>query len=118
MRVSLASVALNLTAGAALLLTPLREAGLALATALSSAAACVAYVVLLRRRGTGGVFAARAWLRPLLGAVVMGGGVAALLWWWPQPPQAGGRIAVLRLAAAVGLGAALYLAVAGRRRRR
>lgn len=122
MRISLATVALNLALNLALVRTPLREAGLALATAISSFAGCALYLRLLHLRGTGGVIGWRGLLRPLLGALAMGVVVAALLRLWPQPPGHGSGHAALRLGAAVALGMGVYLAIAGtgwlRRRRR
>ena len=117
MRVTLLAVAVNVIASVILLLTPLREAGLALATALSSTVASACYVVLLRQRGAGAVFAWRAWARPLAGALAMGVAVWALLHWWRQPEGGASAAAALRLGAAVALGGALYLAIAGARRR-
>lgn len=122
MRVSLAMVALNFVCSLGLILTPLQEAGLALATAVSSLAGCTTYAVLLRRRGTGAVLAPATFLRPGLAALAMGAAVWSFLWWWPQPEGHASGYAVLRLGAAVALGAAVYLGLTGtawlRRRRR
>jgi putative peptidoglycan lipid II flippase len=121
MRVSLAMVALNLVCSVGLILTPLQEAGLALATAISSFAGCATYAVLLHRRGTGAVLAPATWLRPLGAAAAMGVAVWWFLHWWPQPAERASGYAVLRLGAAVTLGAVIYLGLAGtawlRRRR-
>jgi putative peptidoglycan lipid II flippase len=121
MRVSLAMVALNLALNLALVQTPLREAGLALATAISSLAGCVVYVALLLRAGAGMVIDLRALVRPAFAAAAMAAAVLALLHWWPQPAGHGSGTAALRLGAAVGLGLAVYLSIAGidwlRRRR-
>ena len=113
MRISLAMVALNLALNLVLVQTSLREAGLALATAISSAVGCAAYLVTLQRLGAGWVLDLRTLLRPGLAALVMAGGVAGLLHWWPQPPGRGSGLAALRLAVAVALGLALYLPIAG-----
>lgn len=113
MRVSLAMVALNFLCSLGLILTPLQEAGLALATAVSSFAGCITYAVLLARRGTGAVLAPTTWLRPLAAAVAMGLVVWLLLWWWPQPADRASGYALLRLGAAVALGAVVYLGLAG-----
>jgi putative peptidoglycan lipid II flippase len=121
MRVSLAMVALNLALNLVLVQTPLREAGLALATAVSSLAGCVVYVVLLLRAGAGMVVDLPGLVRPACAAAAMAAAVLALLHWWPQPPGHGSATAALRLGAAVALGLAVYLAIAGtgwlRRRR-
>jgi putative peptidoglycan lipid II flippase len=113
MRISLSMVALNLMLNLVLVQTTLREAGLALATALSSFTGCAVYLVLLHRRGTGQLIDWRGLLRPLLAAAAMGGAVWALLWWWRQPAGHGSGMAALRLGAAVALGIGIYLAIAG-----
>jgi putative peptidoglycan lipid II flippase len=114
MVVSVSMVALNLALNLALvLMTPLREAGLALATAISSLAGCIWYVALLRRHGAGTVIDVRALLRPLIAAAAMGVAVIVLLQRWAQPEGHGSGIAALRLAAAVALGAAVYIPIAG-----
>ncbi len=113
MRISLAMIALNLVLNLILVQTPLQEAGLALATALSSAIGCGAYLVLLHRRGTGSVMAWRGLIRPLIAAVAMAAGVLVLLWYWPQPNGRGSGVAAVRLGAAVGMGMGIYLAIAG-----
>lgn len=112
MRLSLGQVALNLALNLALVQTPLREAGLALATAISSAAGSVAYAVILRRRGAGTALP-DGLLRPLLASLAMGVLVWTVLWAWPQPVDRGSGYAALRLGAVVVIGAAAYLAVAG-----
>jgi putative peptidoglycan lipid II flippase len=113
MRISLGMVALNLALNLVLVQTPLREAGLALATAVSSFVGCGIYLLLLHRHGTGALIDWRGLVRPLIGALAMAGGVIGLLWWWPQPPGHGSGMAALRLGAAVVLGMGLYLAIAG-----
>jgi peptidoglycan biosynthesis protein MviN/MurJ (putative lipid II flippase) len=121
MRVSLAMVALNFILSVILIQGPLKEAGLALATAISSFAGCLSYAVLLHRRGTGAVLNLATWLRPLVAVVVMGLAVWLLLHHWPQPDGRASGYAVLRLGAAVALGMLVYLGLAGttwlRRRR-
>jgi putative peptidoglycan lipid II flippase len=113
MRISLSMVALNLGLNLILVQTTLREAGLALATAVSSAVGCAIYLVLLHRHDTGPLIDWRGLLRPLIASVVMAGAVVALLWWWPPAVGHGTGMAVLRLGAAVALGMGLYLAIAG-----
>jgi putative peptidoglycan lipid II flippase len=119
--VSVATVAANLSLNLILVRTPLREAGLALSTTITGTASWIVYLILLRRRGVQGWGGLESCGRPLAGALTMGVAVAALLWWWPQPPGTASGYATLRLVAAVGLGAALYLLIAGwswlRRRR-
>ncbi len=113
MNISLAMVALNLCLNLILVQTPMQEAGLALATALSSAVGCGIYLLMLHRRGTGAVMDWRGLLRPFMASVAMAVAVLILLWYWPQPEGHGSRIAALRLAAAVGLGMGIYLAITG-----
>ncbi len=113
MRISLALVGLNLASNLVLIQTPLREAGIALSTTLSGILGCGWYLWLLHRRGAHQLIDWRGSLRPLLASLVMAALVIGLLHGWPQPPGAGGRVAILRLAAAVGLGIASYLAIAG-----
>jgi putative peptidoglycan lipid II flippase len=113
MRISLAMVTLNLALNLVLVRTPLREAGLALATAVSSFIGCAVYLVLLHRHGTGALIDWRGLVRPFIASLVMAAAVIALLWWWPQPPGHGSGMAALRLGAAVALGMGLYVAIAG-----
>jgi putative peptidoglycan lipid II flippase len=114
MRVSLAMVVLNLALNLILvILTPLREAGLALATALSSFVGCAIYLALLHRRGAVGVLPLMSLLRPTIAAVAMGAAVWWLLRWWPQPQGHASSYAAMRLGAAVGLGMAVYIPLAG-----
>lgn len=112
MRWSLVQVAINLVLNLILVHTPLREAGLALATAISSGLGCFAYAILLRRRGSGWPLA-RGLGRPLVAAAVMGAVVWAVLWTWPQPEGAASGIAALRLGVVVVTGAGVYLVIAG-----
>lgn len=112
MRVSLGMVGLNLVLNL-ILVWPLQEAGLALATALSSLAGCLALAWLLHRRGSGALLPWRELLRPLAAALLMGLAVGLLLHCWPQPAGRASGYAALRLLAAVALGAGAYLAVAG-----
>ncbi len=122
MLVTLLAVGLNLVVGVILVLTPLREAGLALATGVSALIGSILYAVILARRGTGAVIDPRALVRPALAAAVMAGAVAWLLHTWPQPQGEHVFVpALTRLLAAMALGATAYLALAGtgwlRRRR-
>lgn len=113
MRVGLAMVGLNLALNLAFVaLTPLREAGMALATAVSSVAGCAIYAALLRRRGAG-AFLPEGLLRPIAAAALMGGVVWGALWAWPQPEGRASGYAALRLGAVVAIGAAVYLPIAG-----
>ncbi|HEX3135800.1 MAG TPA: murein biosynthesis integral membrane protein MurJ [Planctomycetota bacterium] len=113
MRISLGMVGLNLVLNLILVQTPLREAGLALATAVSSFVGCAIYLLLLHRRGTGTLIDWRGLLRPVLGALAMAVSVLTLLWCWSQPSGHGSGMAAVRLGVAVVLGMGLYLAVAG-----
>ncbi|MBA2479441.1 MAG: murein biosynthesis integral membrane protein MurJ [Planctomycetes bacterium] len=114
MRVSIGMVALNLTTNLLLVtLTPLREAGLALSTAVSSMVGCGIYVVLLRRHGAGTVIDLRGSLRPIAAAAAMGVAVASLLHAWPQPFGHASGMAALRLAVAIAVGGLLYVPLAG-----
>jgi putative peptidoglycan lipid II flippase len=113
MRVSLAMVALNLALNLLLVRTPLLEAGLALATAISSFVGCVIYALILHRRGCGTVISLSGMVRPCLAALLMGGGVWILLRQWPQPSGSASGFAALRLTVAVALGALIYLGITG-----
>lgn len=113
-RVSLAIVGANLCLNLVLVQTPLAEAGIALSAACTATLGCAAYLHLLGRRGVHAVLDWRGLVRPALAALAMGAAVVALLRWWQQPPGHGSAYAALRLGAAVGLGAAVYLALAGR----
>jgi putative peptidoglycan lipid II flippase len=112
MRVSLFTVLVNLGLNVFLVQTPLREAGLALATAIASTLGCAIYAVLLGRRGAGALLTNVAWRRPIIGTLVMGTAVWTLLHYWPQPVGGGSVAAVLRLLSATGLGAAVYFGIA------
>ena len=111
--VSIGTIILNLTLNLLLIRTPLQEAGLAMASAISAFVGCSVYIFLLQRRGAGGVIEWRGFLRPLLAAGVMGVAVEVFLWRWPQPAGHGSGTALARLAVAVILGGGLYLAIAG-----
>jgi putative peptidoglycan lipid II flippase len=113
MRISLSMVGLNLMLNLILVQTALQEAGLALATAISSFVGCGIYLVLLRRRGAGGMFAWGTLVRPSLAAACMAVGVLALLHYWPQPSGGGSLVAATRLSAATAVGMILYLLIAG-----
>lgn len=121
MRLSLAQVAVNLVLNLILVQTPLREAGLALATAISSTVGSIAYAVLLMRRGAG-LALPPGLLRPLAASLAMGVVVWLVLQAWPQPPGRASGYAALRLGGVVCIGAVVYLGIAGigwlRRRRR
>lgn len=112
--VSSGTVVVNLALNLILVRTPLREAGLALSSAITGTVACCIYVVLLRRRGVRGWAGLRQTGRPLGAALAMGAAVAALLHWWPQPAGHASHYAALRLACACTLGGLVYLGLAGR----
>ena len=113
LRISLLVVGLNLMLNLILVQTPLQEAGLALATALCSFLALTLYGRHLRRHGAGAMVAWSALWRPGLAALAMGVAVEVFLQAWPQPAGRASGYAALRLAAAVVLGAAVYLGIAG-----
>ncbi len=114
MIISLWMVALNLALNVILVVaTPLREAGLALATAIASFVGCAIYLVILKQRGCGHVVSLVGLARPAVAAGVMGIAVLAMLHWWPQPAHRASGFAALRLVAAVVLGAVVYLPIAG-----
>ncbi len=113
--VSLATIALNLALNLVLIQTPLQEAGLALASAVAALFGCAWYLRLVHLRGARQIIDWGGLVRPLLAAVAMGVAVEALLTLWPQPAGRGSGIAITRLAAAVALGGAVYLGIAGRR---
>lgn len=113
-RITLAMVALNLALTLVLVQTPLAEAGIALSSALTAIAGCAIYLRLLARRGAGALLDWAALRRPALAALLMGAAVLGVLAAWPQPAGGGSGAAALRLAAVVGLGALLFLALAGR----
>ena len=113
MRVSLAMVGINCILSVILIQGPMKEAGLALATAISSFVGCLTYAELLRRRGAGPMLAFGPLLRPLFAATCMGVAVWVLLYFWPQPPGQTSAYAVLRLSGAVVLGLVIYLGLAG-----
>jgi putative peptidoglycan lipid II flippase len=113
MRISLSMVGFNFVLNIILVQTSLQEAGLALATAISSFIGCFIYVILLRRQGAGSVIALRELIRPCLAALFMGAAVALLLHYWSQPSGAGSLYAALRLLAAVVVGGVIYVSIAG-----
>jgi putative peptidoglycan lipid II flippase len=121
MRISLSMVVLNLGLNLFLVQTALEEAGLALATAISSFVGCAIYIALLKRRGAGAMIDWRSLIRPAIAALCMAIGVLVLLKTWQQPQGKGSGVAALRLSAAVVVGIAVYLSIAGtewlRRRR-
>lgn len=112
--VSVATIALNVGLNLLLIFcSPLREAGLALASGIAATAGLGVYLWLLHRRGTGHVVDWAGLVRPLLAAGAMGVAVAVLLHVWPQPIGHGSLTAAVRLASAVAVGGAVYLAIAG-----
>lgn len=114
MRISLAMVGLNLVLNLVfVLLTPLREAGLALATAISSAIGCGLLARALAVRGAGAALPLHGLLRPVLAAGAMGAAVLAFVHLVPQPSHRGLTAAAPRLLAAVAVGMAVYLPIAG-----
>ncbi len=115
LRVSLVTIGINLVLNLVLIHTPLREAGLALATTLASLLGCIRYQQLLHRRGASSLIDWRGLRRPLFAALVMAVAVETLLHLWPQPIGRGSGVAALRLGAAVGLGGLVYLAIGGTR---
>ncbi len=115
MRIGLAMVGLNLVLNLLLVHTPLQEAGLALATALSGSCAFGAYLVVLHRRGAGGVLDACLPRLPLAGSAVMGLAVWAWLHWAPDFGLRGFAAWLSALLTAVGLGLAIYTLFCGGR---
>ena len=113
LRVGLATVLGNLALNLVLVFTPLREAGLALASSLTAWASCAAYAVILHRRGSGHLVPWRALGVPALGAIGMGLAVWALLQWWPWTEAGGFTWHAPRLIAGVLGGGAVYAAIAG-----
>ena len=113
LHVSLVMVGVNLLLNLTLVFTPLQEAGLALATALSGTGGFVTYLVLLHRRGATGLMPWRGLVRPVLAALAMGVVVQALWWWWPQAEGRASGYAALRLLVGVAVGGAVYLGITG-----
>ena len=113
LHVSLVMVGVNLLLNLTLVFTPLQEAGLALATALSGTGGFVTYLVLLHRRGATGLMPWRGLVRPVLAALAMGVVVQALWWWWPQAEGRASGYAALRLMVGVAVGGAVYLGITG-----
>lgn len=112
MRVALASVAANAALNL-VLIWPLREAGLAWATAATAAAQCAVLLHLSRRRcgrslldreTLGGVARAAA------ATTAMAAAVGALLWMWPEPGS--WREHLWRLLASCASGSVVYPATA------
>lgn len=122
LRIGLATVAGNLGLNLILVHTPLREAGLALASSLSAWASAVAYAVVAHRRGAGGPVAWRSLAWPLVATALMGVVVWAILHFWPGTGTGTGFAwHATRLTVAVVVGGGLYGLLAGvgivRRRR-
>ena len=111
--VFLIAVGLNLTLNLILVMTPLAEAGLALASALSALITTLMYSWLLKRRGAQ-CWQLVAWLRPGIGCLLM----ALAVWSWLHlvlpNTGTGAWSAALRLISGVVIGMLVYAAVAGR----
>jgi putative peptidoglycan lipid II flippase len=121
MRISIAMVLCNLILNVFLVQTPLHEAGLALATAISSFAGCVVFALILRARGCGALVHWAALVRPIIATAAMTIAVWCALRYLPAPRGDGSWAAAQQLAIVVALGAAVYFSLAGvgwlRRRR-
>lgn len=115
MRISVLLVVANLALNLMLVHTPLREAGLALASGLTAGCACLTYLIILARRGAGTAGIVRRAVLPLIASLVMGLTVLALLTWWPAADAAGTLLHGLRLAVAVVLGVIVYGLLMSRR---
>jgi len=102
MHVAVFGVGLNLILNLILVQTPLREAGLALATGLSAVVLSVIYGVLLWRRGMGPVLQVVSLPAPLVATAVMVLVVWAVLW------VLASQTAPVQLLAAVASGALVY----------
>jgi putative peptidoglycan lipid II flippase len=111
--IGLITVGSNLALNLWLVQTPLEEAGLAVASLLSSLIAVFVSMVALARRGGGAAFSARGTIHPLLATVVMGLAVWAFLQAWPVAGAASGGAHAIRLLLAVGVGLATFAAVMG-----
>lgn len=109
--IGLATVGINLVANIILVQTPLREAGLALGTALSGLVSCLAFGWLLMRRGTGLPVPVVAIVVPGLGALAMAGAVSLVRHWWPT--EGVFAAAGIELIASVAIGMGVYAAIAG-----
>jgi len=113
MRIGIATVAVNLGLNLILVFTPLREAGLALASSISAWLSCSAYALLLARRGGGGVVPWASLALPAVATAVMALGVWSLLHWWPVERDEAFAWHAPRLAVGVVAGCILYAAIAG-----
>jgi putative peptidoglycan lipid II flippase len=112
MRIAMAAVLFNLTLNFTLI-WPLKEAGLAWATAISASAQTLALLLFARSKLNLVTFDREtllACLRLTATAVLMGAAVFTLLWLWPDTQSWLGR--ALRLSACVLLGATTYAAAA------
>ena len=112
LRVSVLLVAGNFMLNLILVHTRLFEAGIACSTVITGTIGLITYLVILHHRGAGALIDWRGSVRPAIGGVVMAVSVTVLLSCWPQK-ELSTRLAIIRLAAAVGLGVASYLVVAG-----
>jgi putative peptidoglycan lipid II flippase len=109
-RVAAGMVALNLVLNLVLIWTPLREAGLGVSTAISAAVEVLVLAAIFSRYRAplqGRALAATA-ARTVLATLLMAGTLAAVLHW--IPPDRGLTNEVLRVAAPMVLGAAVYAA--------
>ena len=116
-RISLIAVAINLILNIILVLGPLAEAGLALASSISAVVTMIMYTSLMRRRGAA-CWDLSAWIRPIIGCVAMT--VAVWAWLYHVLPflsliaddQWGYQL--WRLMSAVVIGIVVYGSIAGR----
>ncbi len=111
MRTGIAAVALNIVLSAALMWTPLREAGLALATGVSASAQALVLIAVARGRLTSDGPAVRrseagGMARTVIAGLVMGGAVGGAAVLLPTGAGWGGH--ALRLAVCVGVGAVVF----------
>jgi len=112
MRVAIAMVLLNLTLNF-VLIWPLKEAGLAWATAISATVQCGVLFTICRRSIAPGLIdreTATAALRTILLSLLMGAAVWAVVTWFPTPSTWWGT--ALRLAASVVVGGVVYSGLA------
>ncbi len=107
---ALIGVVVNVCLNVVFVQTSLREAGLALATALSGFVMCCAYSVVLYRRGSGGVVHVSSLIRPVLATTAMAGLVWLVLVW----SQKQGYHSSMQLLFSVGAGILLYAVLMGR----
>ena len=109
MYVALAGVFINLVFNILFVLfTDLQEAGLALASLISSVVMCLVYMLFLYRRGIQRLFATDVLLKVFVASSIMGMSVYLLLYLWPTNPAASSYSFVLQLAILVSVGAGVY----------